>query len=214
MRWGLQDRHLYLCTADRPDLATFLQSCILGGVDLVQLRDKTLDDAGIVARARVAHQVCSEFGVPFIVNDRPDLAVLAGADGVHVGQDDMDPTEARRIVGPDRLLGLSTHAPEELPLTDAGVLTQPVDYFSAGPVEATPTKPGRSGTGIEYVTTATTRSPVPVWITGGMTPETVPVAARAGARHFVVVRYLTESDQPQAAAQRLRQAIDEALSAH
>jgi thiamine-phosphate pyrophosphorylase len=152
-------------------------------------------------------RLCGDHGVPFILNDRPDLALEAGSDGVHVGQDDAPPVLARRILGPTAIIGLSTHSPADLD----GALTEPVDYLSAGPVVATPTKPGRPGTGEGYAALATERSPWPVFVTGGGTPETVPGLAEAGVRHFVVVRWLTEAGDPEKAARALRQAIDRAL---
>jgi thiamine-phosphate pyrophosphorylase len=206
-RWSdIAHRHLYLCTPDRPDLADFVLACIAGGVDIVQLREKHLEDRSIVQRAREVKTLCAEAGVPFILNDRPDLALDAGADGVHVGQDDVPVGLARRILGPDVIVGLSTHGPDDL----AGAAAAEVSYISAGPVEPTPTKPGRPGTGLDYLHLATEHSPVPVFVTGGVTPERVPVLADAGARHFVVVRYLTEAADPLAAARVLRAAIDEA----
>jgi len=206
-RASLAGRRLYLCTPDRPDLESFLDACLSGGVDLVQVRDKHLDARPLVARARRALAVCRDHGVPCILNDRPDLALEADMDGVHVGQDDVSPAIARRIVGDGRVVGLSTHAPAEL---DASV-DEPVDYVSAGPVVPTPTKPGRPGTGNEYVTYATARAGRPVFVTGGVTPETVPALVEAGARHFVVVRYLVAADDPAAAAARLRRAVDDSL---
>ncbi len=205
---ALAGRSLYLCTPDRTDLDSFLTACIEGGVDIVQLRDKHLDARGIVARATLAARVCADHGVPFIVNDRPDLALEVGADGVHVGQDDASPALARRILGPDAVVGLSTHARAEL---DASV-SEPVDYVSAGPVEATPTKIGRPGTGIGYVTYAVERARRPVFITGGVTPATIPHLAAAGARCFVVVRYLTEADDPRTSARQLRHSIDASVA--
>jgi thiamine-phosphate pyrophosphorylase len=197
-------RRLYLCTGDRPDLAQFLAHCMHGGVDVVQLREKDLDARPLLARAGVAAGVCAEFGVPFILNDRPDLALACGADGVHVGQDDTPPAVARRILGPDAIIGLSTHAPAEW---DAA--GEVADYLSAGPVNATPTKPGRPGTGLGYLRYAAASGDRRPWfVTGGVTPETVPAMAAAGARRFVVVRYLTESPRPAQAARRLRAAID------
>ncbi len=129
---GLSGRRLYLCTPDRPDLASFLAACLRGGVDVVQLRDKELEARPLLARAGVAAAVCAEFGVPFILNDRPDLALACGADGVHVGQDDTPPEVARRILGPDAIIGFSTHAPSEW---DAAAGST-ADYLSAGPVDA------------------------------------------------------------------------------
>ena len=203
----LAQRHLYLCTSDRPDLASFLEACIAGGVDVVQLRDKNLEARDVVERGRLAARVCAEHGVPFILNDRPDLALEVEADGVHVGQRDVSPALARRILGPAATIGLSTHAPQELESSR----NEPVDYVSAGPVTPTPTKPGRPGTGRDYVTFAVAHAQRPVFVTGGVTPETVPALVTAGARHFVVVRYLTESGDPKRAAAQLRASIDQNL---
>jgi len=204
----LSERRLYLCTPDRPDLPAFLSACIDGGVDVVQLRDKQLDARPLLERARVALAVCRDHGVPFVLNDRPDLALEVGADGVHLGQDDAPVSLARHILGPDVVVGLSTHRPEEL----EQALGEDVDYLSAGPVEPTPTKPGRAGTGLTYVTQASALSTLPVFVTGGVTPEKVPTLTMAGVRHFVVVRYLTEAADARVAARSLRDAIDRALS--
>lgn len=204
----LSGRSLYLCTGDRPDLDVFLEACIAGGVDLVQLRDKHLEARPLLRRAELARDVCHAHGVPFILNDRPDLALECGADGVHVGQDDAPARLARRILGPGAIVGLSTHRPSELDASRG----EPVDYVSAGPVEPTPTKPGRPGTGLGYVTEAVARAGRPVFVTGGVTPDAIPALVRAGARHFVVVRYLTTATDPLGAARRLRAAIDVALA--
>ena len=141
--------------------------------------------------------MCAEHGVPFILNDRPDLALEIGADGVHVGQDDASPALARRILGPRAIVGLSTHAPTELESSR----DEPVDYVSAGPVAPTPTKPGRAGTGLglrhlRRGPARDDRSSSPA----GSRPRPCPRWSTAGARHFVVVRYLTESDDPRRAA--------------
>ncbi len=210
-RRAITDCHLYLCTPDRPDLESFVASCIAGGVDIVQLREKHLDAKPLIERARLVRAVCLEHGVPFILNDRPDLALEVGADGVHVGQDDAPVALARRILGPDAIVGLSTHGATDLAEV-VGPSGPDVSYISAGPVEATPTKPGRPGTGLGYLRMATEQSAVPVFVTGGVTPEKIPDLARAGARHFVVVRYLTEAGDPQRAARNLRRAIDDALA--
>lgn len=207
-RLSIGDRRLYLCTPDRPDLERFLEACIAGGVDVVQLRDKHLEARDLVAVARRVARVCAERGVPFILNDRPDLALDAGADGVHVGQEDASPALARRILGADAVVGLSTHAPREL----GEALHEPIDYLSAGPVVETPTKPGRPGTGTGYLSDAARRCSdaggLPFFVTGGVTPEAVPRLAAIGARRFVVVRYLTEAEDPLAASRRLREAVD------
>lgn len=203
----LAGRRLYLCTPDRPDLADFVAACVAGGVDVVQLRDKSLDARPLLHRAAVVRTVCADHGVPFVLNDRPDLALEAGADGVHVGQDDAPPALARRILGSDAIVGLSTHDPDQL----EQALDEPVDYLSAGPVVPTPTKPGRGGTGVAYAALATARSARPVFVTGGVSPTTVPALAAAGVRRFVVVRWLTEAADPQVAARALRDAVDRAL---
>lgn len=203
----LAGRRLYLCTGDRADLGPFLAACIGGGVDVVQLRDKRLEALPLLRRAEVAIDVCRGRGVPFILNDRPDLALACGADGVHVGQDDAPPWLARRILGPDAIVGRSTHAPAEL----AAALDEPVDYVSAGPVNPTPTKPGRAGTGLGYLSEAARMARLPWFVTGGVTPATIPAMVAAGARRFVVVRFLTESADPESDARRLRQAIDNAV---
>jgi thiamine-phosphate pyrophosphorylase len=206
-RAEMAHRHLYLCTPDREDLVNFVSECIEGGVDVVQLREKDAPAKRIVELARLVSAVCGDFGVPFILNDRPDLALDAGADGVHVGQDDVSARLARRLMGGDAIVGLSTHAPEEV----LASVEEPVDYVSAGPVVPTPTKPGRAGTGIEYLSLAVAEAGRPVFVTGGVSPETVQELADAGARHFVVVRYLTEADDPRRAARELRDAVDQAL---
>jgi thiamine-phosphate pyrophosphorylase len=218
LRWDLADRRLYLCTPDRPDLERFVAACLAGGVDIVQLREKHLPDDQLMQRATLVQRVCADHGVPFILNDRPDLAADMGADGVHVGQDDAPPETARAVVGANAIIGLSTHAPGELEAAlgtgrgePTGTHTAPVDYISAGPVVATPTKPGRPGTGLGYVTTAVGRAPWSVWVTGGVDPVTVVDMIGAGARHFVVVRWLTGATDPEANAKLLRRTIDEAI---
>ncbi|HUQ62168.1 MAG TPA: thiamine phosphate synthase [Acidimicrobiales bacterium] len=201
---SLAGRCLYLCTPDRPDLGQFLEACILGGVDVVQLREKHLEARTLLERAILAAAVCRENGVPFILNDRPDLALAAGADGVHVGQDDVAPAVARQILGFDAIVGLSTHGATDLVESKDEL----VDYISAGPVEPTPTKPGRAGTGLDYIRLVAESETRPWFVTGGVTPETVPALAAAGARRFVVVRWLTGAADPGAAARALREAID------
>jgi thiamine-phosphate pyrophosphorylase len=208
-RRDLTGRRLYLCTPDRPDLADFVAACIDGGVDVVQLREKHLEARALLARAHLVGDVCRAHGIPFVLNDRPDLALACGADGVHVGQDDAPVDLARKILGPDAIVGLSTHGLDDL----AAAASEDVTYISAGPVEPTPTKPGRPGTGLGYAAAASTRAPVPVFVTGGVTPERIPELAAAGVRHFVVVRDLTAAPDPMRAARALRDAIDTALAA-
>ncbi|MBA3653390.1 MAG: thiamine phosphate synthase [Actinobacteria bacterium] len=201
---AIGQRRLYLCTPDRPDLADFVAACIDGGVDIVQLREKHLEARALLERAAVVRGVCRDRGVPFILNDRPDLALDADADGVHVGQDDARPALARRILGHGKIVGYSTHASRELDASGR----EPVDYVATGPVVHTATHPDRAPTGVDYITYAARTSTKPFFVTGGVTPEAIPALASAGARRFVVVRYLTEAGDPRAAARRLRDAID------
>jgi len=203
----LDDRRLYLCVPDRHDLEAFVAACIEGGVDVVQLREKHLDDRALLARAEAVGAVCRDAGIPFVLNDRPDLALAAGADGVHVGQDDVPPDVARRILGDDAIIGLSTHSTADL----VGSLDAPVTYVSAGPVEPTPTKPGRPGVGLEYIRYAVEHAGRSVWVTGGVSPATVAGVVGAGARHVVAVRWLTDASDPAAAARQLRRALDTAI---
>jgi thiamine-phosphate pyrophosphorylase len=204
---ALDGRRLYLCTGDRPDLGRFVAACIRGGVDIAQLRDKQLEARPLLARAAEMAAVCRDSGVPFMLNDRPDLALDAGADGVHVGQEDASAALARRILGPSAIIGLSTHQPQELDASAA----EPADYLSAGPVNPTPTKLGRAGTGTAYLTYVAANTYLPWFVTGGVTPETVPAMVAAGARRFVVVRWLTEADDPEARARAIRRVIDSSL---
>jgi len=204
----VRGRRLYLCTPDRPDLEGFLAACVRGGVDLVQLREKRLEARPLLARARRAATICRDLGVPFVLNDRPDLALESGADGVHVGQDDAPPALCRRLLGPNALVGLSTHSPEQL----VAAAAEPVDYTSAGPVVATPTKPGRDGVGLGYVTHAAAHALRPFFVTGGASPETVPAIVAAGGRRIVVVRWLTEAADPEQAARALSDALARAIA--
>ena len=202
-------RRLYLCTPLRDDLPTFVAEAIAGGVDIVQLREKHADAATILSAARVLNAICEDVDVPFILNDRPDLALELGCSGVHVGQDDAPVSLCRQILGPDAIVGLSTHAPHEL---EVGMTTS-ATYLSAGPIEATPTKPGRAGTGRGYAVSATRLAEVPVFVTGGVSAETIPSRVAAGLEHFVVVRALTEATDPRRAAAELRDAIDRTIDA-
>ncbi len=207
--YSLDARHLYLCVSHRDDMADFLLAVLRGGVDVVQLREKDLDDEVRVRTGRLMAPICHDFGVPFIMNDYPELAATVGADGVHVGQEDVTVARCRELLGPDAIVGLSTHDRQEF--DDA--LDQPATYFSAGPIVATPTKPGRSGTGTAYALECQARSDRPVFVTGGVTSDNVGALVATGLRHFVVVRALTESSAPEESARALRRALDRALSA-
>lgn len=198
-RARLGQASLYLVCDERSD--TFLERALRGGVDIVQLRIKQGSaDEQILSTARRYKQLCVAAGALLIVNDRPDLAVAADADGVHVGQDDMGVEQARSRVGAERLVGLSTHTRAQVDAAGrAGV-----DYIGVGPVYATPTKPGRPAVGLELVGYAARRSEVPFFAIGGIDTTNVAPVAAAGARRIAVVRALTEAEDPELAARVLR----------
>lgn len=205
----LQRARLYLCTdarAERGDLPDFLDAVLSAGVDVVQLRQKHLEAAEELALLEVFRSACERHGRLLAVNDRADLARLSGADVLHVGQRDLTPEQARTVVGPDVLLGLSTHAPSEALTADAD---PQVDYFCAGPVWATPTKPGRAAAGLDYVETVTAQQPNTPWFAiGGIDLDRLPQVQAAGARRVVVVRAITEATDPAAATRRFRELLD------
>ena len=192
---------MYLVCDERPD--EFLAAALRGGVGIVQLRMKDRPDEAVLAAARRFAERCAEHGALFILNDRPDLVQDAGADGVHVGQDDMAVAVAREIVGPDRLIGLSTHAPAQIDAAEAAK----VDYIGVGPVYETPTKPGRAAVGLELVHYAAAHARVPFFAIGGIDEANVAAVAAAGAERVAVVRALTESVDPERAARTLVEAL-------
>jgi thiamine-phosphate pyrophosphorylase len=188
-------------------MATFLPAVLRGGVDIVQLREKALPDPVRLTTARLMAPICRDFGVPFIMNDSPELALESGADGVHVGQDDVSVDHCREVLGADAVVGLSTHSSLEFD----GALCQPASYFSAGPIVPTPTKLGRPGTGVDYAVSCQARSDRPVFVTGGVNDENVALLVAVGLRHFVVVRAICEAPNPEAATRKLRDALNAAL---
>jgi thiamine-phosphate pyrophosphorylase len=174
---------------------------------MVQLRDKEASDDELLEAATVFRHACHEYGALFWLNDRADLALAAGADGVHVGQEDTLVEEVRAQVGPDHLIGLSTHSPEQL---DAA-LESDADELSVGPVRETPTKPGRPAAGLDYVRYAATHAGDRPWFAiGGIDLDNVREVLAAGAKRIVVVRAIRDAPDPRAAAAGLRAALDEA----
>jgi thiamine-phosphate pyrophosphorylase len=191
------DSRLYLITGVRPDLEPFLEAAVRGGVDIVQIREKSLADGDLLAVLQQARELTRRLGVPFVVNDRPDLARLAEADYVHVGQDDL-PVEAARSFGVG--VGQSTHAPAELDATEAA-------YVGVGPVFETPTKEGRPAAGLEYVRYAAGHARVPWFAIGGIDESTVGEVVAAGATRIAVVRAIGGAADPERAAAALRSAL-------
>jgi thiamine-phosphate pyrophosphorylase len=199
IRSAISAARLYLVCDARPD--AFLEQALRGGVDLVQLRLKDATDGEIVGAARRYRAVCAAHGVPLILNDRPDLVAEAGADGVHVGQDDMPVAQARRLVGPDRVVGLSTHSPAQI---DAAAAEPEVDYIGVGPVHSTPTKPGRPAVGLDLVRYAAVNAVTPFFAIGGIDAGNAADVRAAGATRIAVVRAITDAADPEAAARALR----------
>jgi thiamine-phosphate pyrophosphorylase len=174
------------------------------GTGLVELRDREQPKSVISRSAQTFRRLANTYGALFIVNDDPYLARELDADGVHVGQDDMDPVEARRIVGPDGIVGLSTHSPEQI----AAAATQPVDYISVGPIWETPTKAGRPATGLELIRTAAEIATHPWFAIGGIDTGNVGEVVAAGAQRICVVRAIRDASDPREAAATLFDAVD------
>ncbi|HYV15769.1 MAG TPA: thiamine phosphate synthase [Conexibacter sp.] len=213
-RARLREARLYLvCGAagDGRDLAGFLDAALRGGVDMIQLREKDGDEAAVLAAAPIFRAAADAYGALFVLNDRPDLVAAAGADGVHVGQDDLPVHETRALVGADVLIGRSTHTPAQL---DAAAADADVDYFAAGPVHATPTKPGRPAVGLELIRHAANVPRTAPWFAiGGIDTTTIGSVAEAGATRVVVVRALTEASDPETSARELRGALEAPVGA-
>jgi thiamine-phosphate pyrophosphorylase len=200
----LQRAVLYLVCDLRPGgraLEDVLGAALAGGVDVVQLRDKQATSDELLAGAAVARRLCDEHGALLILNDRPDLVQATGADGCHVGQDDIDVPEARELAGDGAIVGQSTHFPGEIDAAAAA------DYIGVGPVFSTPTKPGRAAVGLELVRFAGAHAPVPFFAIGGIESANVESVVEAGARRIAVVRAIADAADPRAAAARLRAAI-------
>jgi len=207
-RERLRRARLYFVTDVRPGLEELLAVALAGGVDMVQLRDKSASDAELVRAAAVFRRLCDEHGALFWLNDRPDLAGACGADGVHVGQDDMPVADARRVAGANVLVGLSTHSPAQL---DAALAAGEADQLSVGPVWETPTKEGRPAAGLDYVRHAARVAGSRPWFAiGGIDLGNVREVIAAGASRVVVVRAIRDAGDPRAAAAALRAALQEA----
>ncbi|MFS0898593.1 thiamine phosphate synthase [Mycolicibacterium litorale] len=207
---------LYLCTdarRERGDLAEFADAALAGGVDLIQLRDKgspgeqrfgPLEARQELAALEVLGEAARRHGALLAVNDRADIALAAGADVLHLGQDDLPLPVARGIVGPRPLIGRSTHDSAQV----AAAVAEDVDYFCVGPCWPTPTKPGRPAPGLDLVREAAARHTDKPWFAiGGIDEARLPEVLAAGARGIVVVRAITAADDPRAAAQRLKAAL-------
>ncbi|WP_190819118.1 thiamine phosphate synthase [Saccharopolyspora pogona] len=211
IRARLDESRLYLCTdarTERGDLAEFADAALAGGVDIIQLRDKQPNGAPLEARHELAAlevlaDACVRHGALLAVNDRADVAMAAEADILHLGQDDLPVEIARRIVGEHVAIGRSTH---DVVQADAAATEPGVDYFCTGPVWTTPTKPGRQAAGLGLVEHAAEHRGHgrPWFAIGGIGPDNLDEALKAGAERIVVVRAITGAEDPRAAARELR----------
>lgn len=209
----LDQARLYLCTdarRERGDLAAFADAALAGGVDIIQLRDKgspgeqrfgPLEARDELAALQVLADAADRHGALLAVNDRADIARAAGADVLHLGQDDLPLPVAREVVGPEVLIGRSTHDRDQV----GAALAEPVDYFCVGPCWPTPTKPGREAPGVELLRFAAETGDTKPWFAiGGIDAERLPQVLDAGATRVVVVRAITAAQDPRAAAAALR----------
>ena len=205
-RERLRTARLYFCCDARPggeDPEPLLRAALNGGVDIVQLREKTLPRREIERAALTFRRLCDTYSALFIVNDDPDLARSCDADGVHVGQEDMAAAEVREAVGPDAIVGLSCHSVEQITAS----AEQHVDYTSAGPIWETPTKQGRPAAGLELISYAAANAPHPFFAIGGIDASNAAQVVEAGARRLCVVRAIRDAADPAAAAEQLRGAF-------
>jgi thiamine-phosphate pyrophosphorylase len=204
-RARLADARLYLCTdarEERGDLEDFLHAALAGGVDVVQLRDKTLDVARELELQQTVARVAAEHGALWAVNDRADVAGLTGAPVVHMGQGDLPVAAVRSLLGARPGLGRSTHSAEQAATAERD---PDVDYFCVGPLWATPTKPGRAAVGLDLLREVAATAPTTPWFAiGGIDAERLDAVLDAGATRVVVVRAVTEAADPERAARALR----------
>ena len=206
LRERLRTARLYFCCEARPagaDPEALLRSALGGGVDIVQLREKQLGRAEIERAADTYRRVADTYSALFIVNDDPDLARACDADGVHVGQDDTSAEQARELLGPDAIIGLSTHSEEQI----AAAAERPVDYISVGPIWETPTKAGRPGVGLGLISHAAEQAPHPFFAIGGIDASNAAQVVAAGAERLCVVRAIRDAESPTAAAEALRRSV-------
>ena len=224
----LADSRLYLCTdarREQGDLREFLDASYRGGVDIIQLRDKSIEARADIAALEILRDVAREHGKLFAVNDRADVAAIVGADVFHVGQGDLTTEHARLILGDDVLIGRSNNSLEDF---TASMADEGLDYAVIGPVWPTPTKPGRPAVGITTVAEAAQVAPryparqvdssaaevsaeavctKPWFAIGGVDQHTVPDVVAHGAERVVVVRAVTSALDPSAAAATLREEL-------
>ncbi|MEL6551865.1 MAG: thiamine phosphate synthase [Cyanobacteria bacterium J06621_11] len=197
----LMQARTYLVTSPVPDILGVVEAALKGGIAIVQYREKSADDEERLEMAQKMKALCHEYGALFIVNDRVDIAAASDADGVHLGQQDLPMPEARKILGPEKIVGRSTTNPQEL----QRALDEGADYIGVGPVHATPTKPGKAAAGNEYVRYAAEHATMPWFTIGGLNADNLAPTLAAGATRVAVVRALMEAEDPSAIARSLVQ---------
>jgi thiamine-phosphate pyrophosphorylase len=190
---ALSKAQLYLVTMPVPNLLGTVEKALQGGLKLVQYRCKEADDVDRWQEAQALCKLCHRYGALFISNDRVDLALAVGADGVHLGQNDLPIAVARKILGSDKIVGRSTTSPTEM----AKALAEGADYIGVGPVYATPTKPGKAASGLEYIRYAVQHSTVPWFAIGGIDASNIGEIVAAGAPGVAVVRSIMQANDPQ-----------------
>ncbi len=203
----LEGARLYLvapATIDAGPLEKFVPELAAAGVDVIQLREKEMEAGDLIRAGEPIRDACREAGVPFVVNDRADVALALEADGVHLGQNDLSAQVARRILGA-KIVGASTHTTDEI---DDSLEDKP-DYIAVGPIYETPTKPGRPAVGLDLIAYAARAATVPWFAIGGVNADTLDAVLEAGARRVVVVRAITEATDPTAAARSLRERLEQ-----
>ncbi|MEE2040473.1 thiamine phosphate synthase [Nocardiopsis sp. CT-R113] len=208
LRKRLDASLLYLCTdarTERGDLAEFTDAALAGGVDIVQLRDKGLEAREEIAALEVMREACERHGALLAVNDRADIARAVRADVLHLGQRDLPVPMARDIIGADPVIGRSNN---DVAAATASSEEEGSDYFCVGPTWATPTKPGRPAAGLSLVERAASLGTDRPWFAiGGIDATNIDAVMEAGARRVVVVRAITEAEDPRAAAAALRERL-------
>jgi thiamine-phosphate pyrophosphorylase len=203
-RQRLAGARLYLCTPIRPDLAELADAVLGAGVDVIQLRDKEAEAIPLLEAAAMLREAADRHGALLAVNDRADVALAAGADVLHLGQEDLPMDWARRIVGDDVLLGRSTHGLEQVRCA----IAEGWDYVAVGPVYPTATKPGRPAVGTSMLqAVAALAPPVPWFAIGGIDRSNLDEVAGAGVTRIAVVRAITDAPDPAAAAADLRRLL-------
>lgn len=204
LRQRLATARTYLVTSPSEQLVAIVEAALRGGVDIVQYREKSADDEIRLQLATQLKDLCHRYDSLFIVNDRVDIAAAVGADGVHLGQQDLPMEAARRILGPLPIVGRSTTNPSEM----ARAIKEGADYIGVGPVYATPTKPGKAASGYEYIRYAVDNAPMPWFAIGGIDLTNVAAVREAGAPGVAIVRAIMQAADPAQATRKLNQCFN------